>query len=141
PNAFEPESMLGVDVIVAAPILDRNGNVIGALYGECRDDSQTRKVGRVTKLEAMLVELLAGSVATGLARIEQEKVAVEADVRFKQFFTPELSRQLTANPDLLKGRDSEVSLLFCDIRAFSRISERLGPGGTVEWIGDVMGAL
>ncbi len=111
------------------------------LYGECREDSLTHKTGRITKLEAMLVELLASSVATGLARIEQEKAAVEADVRFKQFFTPELSRQLTANPDLLKGRDSEVSLLFCDIRGFSRISERLGPGGTVEWIGDVMGAL
>src|SRR5208282_6133126 len=35
----------------------------------------------------------------------------------------------------------EVSLLFCDIRGFSRISERLGPRGTVQWIGDVMGVL
>jgi adenylate cyclase len=31
--------------------------------------------------------------------------------------------------------------LFCDVRRFSRISERLGPGGTVRWIGDVMGEL
>jgi adenylate cyclase len=137
-----PPSLLGVDIVVAAPILDKDGTVIGALYGECRDDGvAARKSGRVTKLEAMLVELLAGSVATGLARIEQEKAAVEANVRFTQFFTPELCRQLTANPDLLKGRDSEVSLLFCDIRGFSRISERLGPSGTVDWIGDVMGVL
>jgi adenylate cyclase len=137
-----PSSLLGVDIVVAAPILDKDGTVIGALYGECRDEAlAARKSSRVTKLEAMLVELLASSVATGLARVEQEKVAVEANVRFKQFFTPELSRQLTVNPDLLKGRDSEVSLLFCDIRGFSRISERLGPSGTVDWIGDVMGAL
>ena len=136
-----PESLMGVDVVVAAPIMDPAGAVIGALYGECRADSVNRKTDRITKLEAMLVELLAGSVATGLARIEQEKAAVEAKVRFQQFFTPELSRQLAANPDLLKGRDSEVSLLFCDIRGFSRISERLGPSGTVDWIGDIMGSL
>ena len=33
-----------------------------------------------------------------------------------------------------------MSLLFCDIRGFSRISERLGPEGTVRWISQVMGA-
>ena len=141
PDDEPPESLMGVDVVVAAPILDPGGEVIGALYGECRADSRNRKTDRISKLEAMLVELLAGSVATGLARISQEKAAVEANVRFMQFFTPELSRQLAANPDLLKGRDSEVTLLFVDIRGFSRISERLGPGGTVDWIGDVMGSL
>jgi len=52
-----------------------------------------------------------------------------------------LSRQLAAHPDLLEGRDCEVSLLFCDIRGFSRISERLGPARTMAWIGEVMGAL
>src|SRR5207302_3809188 len=91
--------------------------------------------------EAMLVELLASGVATGLARVEQEKAAVEAELRFGQFFTKELSRQLALQPDLLKGRESEVTLLFCDIRGFSRISERLGPEGTVEWLGSVMGTL
>src|SRR5262249_3333267 len=81
------ESLMGVDIVVAAPILDRRGNVIGTLYGECRE-SPARQNRRLSKVEAMLVELLAGGIATGLARIEQEKVAVEADVRFKQFFTP-----------------------------------------------------
>jgi adenylate cyclase len=134
-------SLIGVDVVVAAPILDRAGEVIGVVYGDCRHDSKPNSRTRISKLEAMLVQLLAGGVATGLARIEQEKAALNAEVRFGQFFTPELARQLTLQPDLLKGRDSEVSVLFCDIRGFSRISERLGPAGTVEWIGDAMGAL
>jgi adenylate cyclase len=144
PDQDDPElaeSLLGVEVVVAAPILNREGAVIGAIYGDCRYDGVIRTRPQLTKLEAMLIELLASGVATGLARLEQEKAVVEADVRFGQFFTPELSRQLALQPDLLKGRDSEVTLLFCDIRAFSRISERLGPAGTVEWIGDVMGAL
>src|SRR5260370_351906 len=89
----------------------------------------------------MLVELLAGSVAAGLARVEREREALAMRVQFEQFFTPELARELAAHPDLLLGRDREVSLLFCDIRGFSRISKHLGPAATMEWIGDVMGAL
>jgi adenylate cyclase len=134
-------SLIGVEVVVAAPILDRAGEVIGVIYGDCRQDGKGNGRTRISKLEAMLVQLLAGGVATGLARIEQEKAALNAEVRFGQFFTPELARQLMLQPDLLKGRDSEVSILFCDIRGFSRISERLGPAGTVEWVADVMGAL
>jgi adenylate cyclase len=134
-------SLIGVKAVVAAPILSRDGTVIGALYGERRRDGGFLNDKPITELEAMLVELLAGGVAAGLARLEQEHVALAARVQFEQFFTPELSRQLAARPDLLKGRDTEVTLLFCDIRGFSRVSEQLGPEGTVEWLGTVMGAL
>jgi adenylate cyclase len=135
------ESLVGVEVVVAAPLLDRADEVIGALYGDCREAPGKLARPRITELEAMLVELLASGVSTGLARLEQEKAALEADIRFSQFFTKELTRLLALHPDLLNGRDSEVSVLFCDIRAFSRVSERLGPARTVEWVGDVMGAL
>lgn len=134
-------SLIGVKAVVAAPILSREGAVIGALYGERRRDSGFLNEKPITELEAMLVELLAGGVAAGLARLAQEQAALAARVQFEQFFTPELSRQLEARPDLLKGRDTEVTLLFCDIRGFSRISERIGPAGTIEWLGAVMGVL
>jgi adenylate cyclase len=137
----DAKSLRGVEMVVAAPILRRDGTVIGALYGECREESPLKAPTRLTRTDAMLVEVLASGVANGLARLEQEKAVLEADARFRQFFTPELSRQLALQPDLLSGRDCQVSLLFCDIRGFSRISERLGPAGTVEWIGDVMSGL
>ena len=132
-------SLVEVEAVVAAPILDGHGAVIGALYGE-------RRIGGalpapVTELEAVLVEVLARGVAAGLARQEQEKVVLAAHVQFEQFFTPELARQLARQPDLLMGRDTEVSILFCDIRGFSRISQRLGPARTMDWIGDVLGTL
>ena len=73
--------------------------------------------------------------------MEQEQAAVRARVQFEQFFTPELSRQLEAEPDLLRGRDCAITVLFCDIRHFSRYSERLGPAKTVEWLSDVLGEL
>jgi adenylate cyclase len=133
-------SLWGIKAVVAAPILNRQGEVIGALYGDRRQDSRSL-LPQISRLEAMLVELLASSVAAGLARLEQEQAALTARVQFEQFFTPELSRQLATQPDLLKGRQSDVSLLFADIRGFSRISGRLGPVRTVEWINDVMAML
>jgi len=134
-------SLAGINLVVAAPILSRRGEVIGALYGERRPGGRSAALPKIRKLDALLVELLASGVSAGLARIEQEKAAVAARVQFEQFFTPELADELAARPDLLKGRDVEVTLLFCDIRGFSRISERVGPAATVRWIGDVMGVL
>jgi adenylate cyclase len=133
-------SLVGVEVVVASPILNPQGDIIGAIYGDARQENYAA-APKITKIEAIVVELLARGVAVGLARIESERAAIAARVQFEQFFTRELSQQLARDPALLEGRDSEVSLLFCDIRGFSRISERLGPEGTVRWVGQVMGAL
>ena len=122
-------------------MLAASGEVIGAVYGDRRRSGKLFAPELISELEAMLVELIASGVAAGMARMQQEQAALTARVQFEQFFTRELSEQLSLHPDLLAGRDVEVSLLFCDIRGFSRISERLGPRGTVQWIGDVMGVL
>src|SRR5262249_22855544 len=46
-------SVMGVQAVVAAPLLNQHGDVIGVLYGD------RRQVGRpITRVEAMLVELL-----------------------------------------------------------------------------------
>ncbi len=60
---------------------------------------------------------------------------------FEQHFTPELARELARNPDPMKmqARHAEVTVLFCDIRGFSAVSERLGPATTIDWLGGVMG--
>jgi adenylate cyclase len=62
---------------------------------------------------------------------------------YEQFFTPELAREIVRHPDLLEmeGKKAEVSVLFCDVRKFSTISERLGPIETISWLRDVMGIL
>jgi adenylate cyclase len=142
------ESLANVQTVVAAPILNRHGEVIGALYGDRMAGSSKETLPQINQAEAMLVKMLATSVAAGLARVEQEHVAklqeqaaVAAHARFSQFFTPELSAQLAADPDMLNGRVSKVTLMFCDIREFSRISERLEPTIVVEWIGEVMDLL
>lgn len=61
---------------------------------------------------------------------------------FGQFFAPDIARQFARRPNLLKeGAKAEVTVLFCDIRGFSRVSEGLDPGTVVKWISDVMGHL
>jgi adenylate cyclase len=140
-SSEQAASLTGVNAVVATPLLAPDGNVLGAVYGDRRRSAGILPQAAITELEAMLVELIASGVAAGMARMHQERAALAARVQFEQFFTRELSEQLALRPDLLEGQDAEVTLLFCDIRGFSRISERLGPGKTVQWIGDVMGVL
>lgn len=142
PEAPEPggDSLIGVSAVVASPIMVK-GDVIGALYGDRRRYSAPGQPPKITKIDAMLVDVLAASVAAGLARMEGERAAVAARVQFEQFFTPELAHQIASRPELLEGQDSEITLLFADIRGFSRISERLGPAKTVRWVNDVMSEL
>jgi adenylate cyclase len=140
PALPDAPSLRDVEAVVAAPILNRNGTVIGALYGDRRLESGPSAAGPITEGEALLVELLARGVAAGLARLEQEQTAAALRVQFEQFFSPDLARELLTRPDLLIGRKVEVSVLFCDIRRYSAISGRLSPERNVEWVGDVLGA-
>ncbi|MCS6851999.1 MAG: adenylate/guanylate cyclase domain-containing response regulator [Gemmataceae bacterium] len=60
----------------------------------------------------------------------------------EQFFPPKVARQMLHRPELLEqGRDAEISVLFADVRGFSRISEDLGPAKTVQWLRAVMEVL
>jgi len=63
---------------------------------------------------------------------------------FGQFFPPKLARQFARRPSLvndLPSRDAEVSIMFCDLRNFTAISERLGPEKTTRWLRGVMNDL
>lgn len=131
-------SLARLEAYVAAPIVDGDGRVLGVLYGHRSGDPLGG--GRISELESLLVETLACGVAAGLARVEQEAIAVRQKVTFGQFFSPEIAARLEAEPDLLHGRDAEISVLFCDIRGFSGFSERLGPAQTMDWIGAALSA-
>lgn len=129
---------LGNRASVAAPIFDSEGKFLGALYGE---KSTGAPKGRMGTLEALLVDMLACGISTGLSRQKHEREAAQARVQFEQFFTPELARQLALDPSLLKGKETEISMLFCDVRGFSRISERIGPEGTTKLMTSVFDEL
>ena len=136
------KSLQNISALVAAPILDGTGSVIGALYGDRRSGGNSMdNIPDISMFEAKLVEVLASGIAAGLARVKEEQAAVAARVQFEQFFTPQLADQLEQDPQLLEGRDAQITLLFADIRGFSAISEQLGPEKTMTLIQDTMGTL
>ncbi len=134
-------SLAGVSSVVAAPVLDRSGQVIAILYGERRLDSLLKAARPVSRLDAKLVEVLAVGLSAGLARMREEGAALALQTQFGQFFTPELARHLITRPELLHGQDLEITALFCDIRGFSRITRKHEPAFTLEWINDVLSTL
>jgi adenylate cyclase len=139
------ESLQGVETVVAAPVLDAAGRVVGAVYG-----SRTRTGPRtgaslgpqagasIGPLEAQVIQMLASTVGAGLARMEQEAEAARLRVQFEQFFSADLARELQKNSRLLEGQEREVTVLFADVRHFSRLAERLGPAETCQLIAEVM---
>lgn len=135
------QSLQNVSALVSAPILDGEGNVIGALYGDRRSGGTQSDIPDISLFEAKLVEVLASGIAAGLARVKEQKAAMAARVQLEQFVTPKIAFQLEQDPQLLEGRDAVITVMFADIRGFSRISERLGPERTMAWIQDTMGTL
>jgi len=131
------ESLIGVSSLVASPLKNAKDDVIGIVYGDRRITAQAG----FTETEAMFVDLFANGISIGLERMGQERQISEMRARFDQFFTPSLARQLEADPAMLEPRSANVSMLFADIRGFSRISERIGPDTTIKWINSVMSTL
>lgn len=79
-----------IDAVVAAPIMNEHKELIGAVYGD-RSIQSVNGGEAVTEWEAMLVELLACGVASGLQRNEQmQQIAVQKS-RFEQFQTKKLA--------------------------------------------------
>jgi len=54
---------------------------------------------------------------------EREKRKVRG--AFQQYLSPEVIRRLLENPELVKPRKTELSVMFSDIRGFTTISEQL----------------
>jgi adenylate cyclase len=135
------DSLAGVKMIVASPVLDATGEeVLGAVYGVrlLRDDVRTAEI---RPLHAQLVQVISAAAGAGIARINQETEASRQRVQFEQFFSRELAGELDRNPELLSGQDREVTILVSDVRGFSRIAEKLGPRQTCLLMGDVLECL
>ncbi len=132
------QSLVDVNCLVASPLLNFRNEVVGVVYADRGVDQQHPTL---TEAEAMFVELFAKGISQGIERLNRERKISEMRLKFNQFFTSELADELESNPDLLAPRSAEVSILFADIRGFSRISERIGAGPTISWINSVMNEL
>lgn len=115
---------------ICAPILDKLGQVIGVLYGD-RWTGESAKRG--LDIEAKLVEILAGAIAAGLARQAEERQRSSMEL----FFSDVVAKHIVADAQLLEPKEEQVTLMFCDVRGFSSISQHLGASRTIRWMQDV----
>ena len=77
----------------------------------------------------VLALMLVYSAQTVLVFYREERRRAYIHSAFDRFLSPELVRQIAADPDRLElgGEEREMTVLFCDVRNFSGISEHLAP--------------
>jgi len=126
------QSLVNLEAAVISPILDFHDNIIGALYG-ARSKNIIAK-GGITSLEAQLVQMLASTVGSGIIRDRANK----SKAQFEQFFSSELAKELDRNPDLLTGREQEITAMFSDMRGFTALSNILKPAEICMLLQDIM---
>ncbi|MEQ9496437.1 MAG: adenylate/guanylate cyclase domain-containing protein [Deltaproteobacteria bacterium] len=133
-------SLVAVDAFVASPIFGARGAPIGAVFG-ARDRKPGVHLPAVEPLEAQVVQVLAAAVSAGLARMEREAEAGRLRVQFERVFSPKLVRELERDPTMLEPAERTITVLFTDLRGFTRLSERLDPKQIFALVGEVMDAL
>src|SRR5438132_2239391 len=133
-------SLQGIEAVVASPIFDAQDNIVGAIYGSRMRFAESKTLG-IGPLEAQVVQVLASAVGAGLARLEQEAEAGRLRVQFEQFFSPALAHELQRNPRMLEGQERIITIMFSDIRGFSRISEHMAPQEICGLVREVMGEI
>ena len=129
-----------IHALVIAPVLSSTGAVIGAVYGMRHTQSENRRCG-VRPLEARMIQVLAESVAVGIARLAQETEAARTRVLLEQAFSPTVVEHIQRNPACLTGQLREVTLLFADLRGFTSLAETLSPADCYRLLSEVMEAL
>lgn len=136
---FHPLAMSGSAVVVT-PLVDATGEAWGAIYAFRVQHAGNGRRG-IRYLEAHLVEVLAKSVSTGIARLDNEANAVRELVVFEQTFTPEIAAQMQRNRNALAGVEREVTVLFTDLREFSKLCEQLDAKETYGLLNELMETL
>lgn len=87
-----------------------------------------------------LTILVLFTLAALLAYIRTEAERKHVRDAFSHYISPDLIRELTANPDRLKlgGEVRELSVMFTDIRGFTGISEKLSPEELIQLMNDFL---
>ena len=123
--------------VVAAPIMGHDGEVSAVLYA-VRFESSFNKRHGVRPLEAHFVRLVADAISAATHRRHAQAEAARAHVLLEQTFSPQVVPLLERDPQLLNSRQSEVTVLFADLRGFSGLSEKLGAGMTHQLLADIL---
>ncbi len=133
------DSVRVLNTAVACPILDMDSvdrQLLGVLYAD-RAIVDHHRPTSVIDAEKQLIAILATAIASSLARTRREKLVT----KYQQFFSDKVIAEIKNNPNLLQGEDVEVTVLFCDIRGFSRTTEVIGASAAMTWMNETLSEL
>ncbi|HEU5286520.1 MAG TPA: adenylate/guanylate cyclase domain-containing protein, partial [Sphingomicrobium sp.] len=73
---------------------------------------------------------------TAFTYYREEKQRAYIHQAFDRYLSPDLVKRIVDDPSRLQlgGEEREMTVLFCDIRGFSRISEKLGPQEIIRFL-------
>ena len=88
----------------------------------------------------VLTLLLVYVAQTAMIFYREERRRAYIHSAFDRYLSPEMVRRIAANPDQLElgGEEREMTVLFCDVRSFSRLSERLSPKQVIRFMIDLL---
>lgn len=75
-------------------------------------------------------------IQTAIVFYREERQRAYIHRAFDRYLSPEMVRQIAADPSKLElgGEEREMTVLMCDIRGFSRISERHAPNEVIDFL-------
>jgi adenylate cyclase len=125
--------------VICAPLLVRD-EVQGLLYLD------QEKVGAFSTEELDVVNAVAAQAAIALENVHAlKRLAREAEARaaYSRFLPAHVVEDLLKNPETLRlgGANQTATVLFADIRGFTRMSARLAPDEVVRILNDYFGEM
>ena len=75
-------------------------------------------------------------LVTSFTFYREERARAYIRNAFDRYLSPEMVRRIAESPDSLElgGEERDMTVMFCDIRGFSRISESLGPQELIKFL-------
>jgi adenylate cyclase len=135
------ESLMEMQTAIASPLFDptsKSGEMMGVLYADRRWRMGSRRNVTITSDEKEFIGILTVATAHRLENVKKERELTT----YQQFFSQKVIDNLLDKGDaFLEGKDTEVSVLFCDIRGFSKATDTMEANDAMHWLSDTLSEL
>jgi class 3 adenylate cyclase len=133
--------------MVAYGVVVASASINGVEWGNMAEEFTTSKVNKIQQAYRFAYLLSLGILMIVLVNNIHRLVKMrESEARkrlweqiqkektqslFKRYFSEKIARYLSTNPPDLGGKSQKVTILVCDIRGFTALSESIGPSESV----------
>jgi adenylate cyclase len=123
--------MQNIRSVMCAPLLSKD-TALGVIYVDCQEKMKILKEDDLDLLNAVAAVT---SIAVDNAKTHERLVREElARAKYRRFMPPHVVDEILANPNalILGGTNTNVTMLFSDVRGFTSMSEKLAPQVVVQ---------